>query len=178
MSEKRLNKTSSISELLSDTMFKSIKRNKTVKNALKHSTLFSFWNMIVGKKFEGLTRPTMIRNSIIFVSAKSPVIVQELNLYKARLLEKLNSYSMPLGIEIKDIFLSYKNYITHEEEKYLEDKPQWYEKETFDSVAVEEEFQGEIKRNIDKINFLNDNQKNKLILKIFDAKKAQTLREK
>ena len=107
---KKNNKTVSISDLINSTVFGDIVKEDKMSFVIKQTTVFSFWEDIVGKKFVKYTKPYVIKSSKIFVSVKSPVIIQELNLYKTKLLKKINSYSIPLGIEIKDIVFDYKNF--------------------------------------------------------------------
>ena len=176
----KLNKTLSADELLSDYVFGGLKNNPAMRNAIKQSTILSFWNSVVGKKFEKITNPTKIQNSILFVDAKSPVVVQELSLVKKKLIEKMNSYSLPLGISVNDIVLSYKNFKNQSEnlrENFIEDKPVQFQKESLENTQLDCDFQEEIKNNINKISFLNNEQKNSLISKIFDVKRAEIIRK-
>ena len=107
---KRFNKTATLKDLLEESVFNSsISKNK-MNNVIKHSTIFSFWNSVVGLKFSNHTKPYAIKANKLYVSTKSPVVAQELSLYKLKLLNKINSYSKPLGIEINDIIFNYKNY--------------------------------------------------------------------
>ena len=51
----KLNKTSTASELLSDGVFGGLKNNPSMQEAIRHSTILSFWPQIVGRKFEKFT---------------------------------------------------------------------------------------------------------------------------
>ena len=108
---RQINDTSSIGDLIDTSVF-CAKKNSKINHVVKQSTIFSFWKNVVGQKFVKFTKPYNIKYSKLYVSAKSPVVVQELSLYKAKLIEKINSYSKPLGIEIKDIiFIQRKTFI-------------------------------------------------------------------
>ena len=147
---------------------------------IKHSTIFSFWDSIVGAKFAKYTKPYSIKYNKIYVSAKSPVIVQELGLYKTKILRNINSYSMPLGLEIKDIIFSYKNYAADVPEtlsNQVEDKPVQLSKQEIQSVQISSEVEDKIKSNVEKIKFLNDEQKEKFASKIVSTYKAKNLQE-
>ena len=174
---KKINKTLSISELMSSTVFGQ-KAQEGFETVVKHSTIFSFWGEIVGKKFEKYTKPYAIKNSKIYVSTKSPALIQELTLFKTKILEKIKTYSSPLEIEIKDIVFNYKNFdeLTKQEDtSQVEDKPIYLKQEDFKEVKINEENFEEIKKSISKLNFLDENQKEKFIQKVRENEKVKTL---
>lgn len=148
---------------------------------IKHSTIFSFWGNIVGAKFAKFTRPYSIKYNKLYVSAKSPVIIQELGLYKTKIIKNINSYSMPLGIEIKDVIFNYKNYsMTTPESLSMqnEDKPVEISKTQLETVELDNETKQKIASNVDKIKFLNKEQKEKFARKIESTYKAKNFQEK
>lgn len=174
------NKTSTISELLNSKTFKDIMKGDKLAFVMKQSTVFSFWNNIVGSKFVNLTKPYSIKYSKLYVSTKSPVVAQELSLYKNKIIRNINSYSMPLGIEIKDIVFNYKNFTIQAPNaaKTKEDKPEWINNSDLSDIVLDENVERKIKENIDKIKFLNEGQKEKFIEKILTTYKARHLQEK
>jgi len=176
---KRNSEIQSIGELLSSSKFKDVIDCSKIDIVAKHATIFSFWNDILGLKFINLTKPFAIKNKKLYISAKSPVIIQELNLYKTKLLKKINSYSMPLGIEIKDIVYSYKNYTTNEEKEndYIEDKPENIPENLLNSIKLNKKTTDNLKKHINKINFLSENQKEILLNKIIAVKKAKVIQD-
>ena len=173
---RQINKTSKVSEIVNSLTFDDNKQNRNMQNVIKQSTIFSFWEDIVGVKFARTTRPFLIRYSKLYVSAKSPIIAQELSLLKSKLIPKINSYSLALGIKVKDIIFDYKNYYTSETKTDTEDKPIWYSCENFKQIELDCCEYENIKKAVEKINFLDDTQKEKLISKICNAKKAQIKR--
>lgn len=177
---KKYNPTTHIGELISKTAFGDMMKGNKMGAVIKHSTIFSFWNNIVGAKFSKFTKPYSIKYNKLYVSAKSPIIVQELSLYKAKILRNVNSYSMPLGIEITDIVFNYKNYcITTPEtlSNQVEDKPVEITKEQLQTVSIDNSLQEQIKKNVDRIKFLNDEQKKNFADKIASTYKAKNLQE-
>ena len=177
---KKFNQTSHIGELLNKTAFGEFMKENKMGQIIKHSTIFSFWDSIVGARFSKFTKPYSIKNQKIYVSANSPVVIQELNLYKTKILRNLNSYSMPLGFEIKDIIFNYKNYCATLPEtlsKQIEDKPIEITKQQLESVVLDEDVEKQIKGNVDKINFLNSEQKENFVNKIVSSFKAKNLQE-
>lgn len=176
---KKENKTQSLSQLLkSDAFFEIMNKNK-LNSIVKHSTVFSFWNNIVGAKFANITKPYAIKLQKLYVSAKSPVIIQELSLYKNKILAKINSYSKPLGIEIKDVIFNYKNFCatTPKTLNDKEDKPVWFKREELEGIEINPVTKQKIVEHIEKIKFLNSNQKENLISKLITNEKAKIMQK-
>ncbi len=175
---KQNNETKSISELLNDSIFNQTSQNK-LNSVIKQSTIFSFWDNIVGAKFSKFTKPYSIKYQKIYVSTKSPIIAQELSLYKNKILKKVNSYSQPLGMEIKDIIFNYKNF--HSSNPIvsygIEDKPIFLNNSQLNSIKINSSVQDKIKEHISKIKFLNNNQKDNLVSKIISTYQANELRK-
>lgn len=174
------NKTLSIGELISTTAFGKMAKSDKVEHLIKHSVIFSFWKEVVGKRFDKYTKPYKISNSKLYVSAKSPVIAQELSICKNKIMQKLNSYSMPLGIEIKDIIYNYKNYNQQKEKinNEIEDKPFYITLSDIEKQNIDDSLKEKIKAHINKINFLDDKQKETLINKICSTYKAKIIQMK
>ena len=175
----RTNKTNSISALLHSSAFSSMMSENKLNFVVKQSTIFSFWDSIVGSKFSKFTKPYSIKANKLYVSAKSPVVAQELSLYKTKILNKVNSYSQALGLEIKDIIFNYKNYTSTNPIKSntVEDKPVVIEKSTLNDIELAKENKEQIQKSIDKINFLDENQKQKLADKIVQNQKARIIQD-
>lgn len=176
---REIKETNTIGSLLNSTIFAQAQQEGKMGAVMKHSTIFSFWNNIVGAKFANFTKPYAIKGNKIYVTAKSPVIVQELNLYKTKILKNINSYSLPLGIKIVDIIFSYKNYSVSSpiENNQIEDKPVEISKEALNQVKIDSNLQKEIKKHIEKIDFLNEKQKEKFADKIISTYQAKTIRK-
>ncbi|MBR1617282.1 DUF721 domain-containing protein [bacterium] len=173
---RKINETKQIDELLNSCAFLSGNSDKRIQYFIKNATLFSFWGDIVGSKFAKFTKPKSIKYSKLYVAVKSPVIMQELLLVKNRLIEKVNKYSKPLGIVVKDVAFDYKSYQENPiKDDFIEDKPIWYKEADFNNVAVDEVFKADISCAISKINFLNCAQKEELISKICKVNKAKKL---
>ncbi len=180
-SQNRFGKTTSLSELLDKSIFAKRKFNFGMTKVVKHSTIFSFWNEVVGAKFANYTKPTALKGTKLYVSAKSPVIVQELTFCKPKILAKINSYSAPVGVEITDIILSYKNYSASSnpiKNTDIKDIPLTIDKEKLNSSEVDDALQKQIEQNVEKIRFLNDMQKNMLVSKIISTFKVKKFQDK
>lgn len=175
---KHINETKSISELLNTFTFGDKPRGKSLSDAVKFSTIVSFWDDIVGSKLAKYTTPTKIKYSKLYISAKNPAIIQEINFKKKKILEKLNSYSQALSITIKDLVLDYKNYTSELKEQNIipDEKIDYYNIDSLKNIELDENYKNNIKSAIDKIDFLKEDEKNKLIDKICNSKKAELKR--
>ena len=100
---------------IKDILENDLSANPKYKFALKCSTLFSFWEEIVGFKFAKFTRPTSIKFEKLYVECKNSAITQELTMFQKKIIEKIMVYAAPLGIKVSDIVFSYKNWKTNEE---------------------------------------------------------------
>ncbi|HEX21314.1 MAG TPA: DUF721 domain-containing protein [Actinobacteria bacterium] len=59
-----------------------------------------FWNEVVGDDVAKNTRPTAVRNNILFVSTNNPVWAHQLTIMKTKIIETVNK---KLKTTIKDI---------------------------------------------------------------------------
>lgn len=174
------NKTTSIGELIHNGAFGEFMSGAKLNTIIKHSTIFSFWSNIVGPKFSNITKPYSIKANKIYVSVKSPVIAQELSLYKTKILQKINSYSQPLGFVINDIVFNYKNYLATNPIKsnQVEDKPIFLKKEEINKVEISKVDEEKIQKTVSKMEFLNKEEKREFAKKLIDNSKAKIIQNK
>ncbi len=97
---------------LGDIIDETLANNPQYNFALKCSALFSFWGQIVGPKFEKFSKPVNLFHGKLNVVCKSPVVAQELTMFKSELLEKISKFATPLDLKITDLVFSYKNWET------------------------------------------------------------------
>lgn len=97
---------SSIGEIIDETLAD----NPRYKFAIKCSTLFSFWEQVVGPKFAKFSKPVNLNYNKLFVVCKNPAVVQELTMFKADLLKKISKFCEPLNLKITDFVFSYKDW--------------------------------------------------------------------
>ena len=177
--EKRENKTLTLAELLKKPIIKSkIGKNKLSEIA-KQSTLFSFWENIAGNKLAKISKPYKIKDNKLYITAKSATVSQQLFFIKKKLLDKINSYSKPIGIEIEDMVLSYKNYdeLTTTREIPVDEKMFFINNEQFKKIKLDDDLINSIKNSVNKIEMLNEKQKKELTEKILDNYKADLYRK-
>lgn len=179
MDTERQNKISTLSELLNKTVLKDKFNRSAYHLVAKHSIIFSFWDNIAGKKLSNLSKPYKIKAKKLYIATKSATVSQQITLIKTKLLEKIKTYSKPLGVEIEDIVLNYKNYdeLTLSSEIPKDEELIWINKEELDKVKINDEVKTSIKSAIDRINFLDEKQKEKLTDKILDNYRAETVRQ-
>ncbi len=177
---KRENKTQSIAQMFKSDVFCKLMGQNKLNSVLKHSAIFSFWSAAVGSKFACVTKPYAIKGARLYVSAKSSVISQELSLYKSKILNKLNSYSKPLGIELNDIIYNYKNYSVSvpKMSENIGNLPHMLSIDDLDNIEISQDFKNSIAEKVKKIEFLNQTQKENLISKIITNEKAKIIQKK
>jgi len=177
--ERKINNTQTISDLLNAFTFGDKPRGKSLSDAVKFSTIVSFWGDIVGSKLAKYTMPTKIKYSKLYISAKNPAVIQEMNFNKIKILEQLNTYSKALSITIKDLVFDYKDYTSQTIEKNLpkDEQIDYYSDKTLEDIKIDENFKNNINLAISKINFLKNEEKDILINKICNAKKAELKRK-
>ena len=157
MDFERENKTLTLGELLK----KPIIADKLNKNAYaeiaKHSTIFSFWGDIAGKKLSQIAKPYKIKDSKVYITTKSATVSQQILFVKNKLLEKFNTYSKPLGIVIEEIVFKGENELK--------------------DIKIDENILKSTKESVEKMNFLNKSQKETLVEKILTGYKAEIYRK-
>lgn len=163
---------------ISDVLNEKIFDFKKGQNALKHSTIFSFWGQIVGKKFEKCTKPYSIKGSKLYVTCENSFVLQELQFHKSLLIKKIKPYSEPLGIIISDLVLDYKNWEANNSNfEFGDNAVNFYDMNKVDSVKIDEKMFENVFLEIDKSEFLSDEQKEKFKTRILRLEKAKKLRD-
>lgn len=157
-----------------------------LKKGLKKATLFKFWEKVVGKKFEKVSKIIGLDNlngkNILTVACANAIVTSELMMFKQQLIKKMNTYSTPLDIEIEDILFSHKvwkadapkdsfigNVKIQTENPYKEN----LEGYNPDEIEVDEKEINEIKANIEANSVLSAEQKERLFNSILNDIKVQ-----
>ncbi len=165
---------------IKDILENDLSANPKYKFALKCSTLFSFWEEIVGFKFAKFTRPTSIKFEKLYVECKNSAITQELTMFSKKIIEKIMVYATPLGIKVSDIVFSYKNWKTNEEffdENEDTDFVEYAEEEIL-AQEISEEDEKIVFESVEKMEFLPPELKEKYYMDIIKNLKAEVLRKK
>lgn len=165
---------------IKDILENDLSANPKYKFALKCSTLFSFWEEIVGFKFAKFTRPTSIKFEKLYVECKNSAITQELTMFQKKIIEKIMVYATPLGIKVSDIVFSYKNWKTNEE-FFDENEDTDFVEYTEEEILAQEIPKADEKivfESIEKMEFLTPELKEKYYMDIIKSLKAEVLRKK
>ncbi len=165
---------------IKDILENDLSANPKYKFALKCSTLFSFWEEIVGFKFAKFTRPTSIKFEKLYVECKNSAITQELTMFSKKIIDKVMVYAAPLGIKVSDIVFSYKNWKTNEEffdENEDTDFVEYTEEEIL-AQELSKEDEKIVFESVEKMEFLTPELKEKYYMDIIKSLKAEALRNK
>lgn len=164
------------------------KEGKGLQNAMKKSTLFKFWDKVVGKKFENSSKPislaTKVDKTVLTVACESASVTSELMLYKKQLIEKFNVFANPLGFEIDDMIFSHKiwQHSNHSNQKSFENNVVLQEENPYkedlsgfdpDEITLDDDEVNSIKNNISKNKALSKEQQERLFNSIVYDLKVQ-----
>ncbi len=186
------NDFSKLSDILNESVLsadnKAWRFGQAFEKSRNYTMLFSFWKNVVGKKFEKLSIPYELKGSILFVSAASPAIIQELNFFKKDIIEKYSPYAQGLDLKITDIRFDYKNWsaikMTNSEKSstaFDTDVPEYYTQKDYETIGldnIEEEEFSKLKETIQKVESLPSHLKDKMFRSALNQYKAKKLRQK
>lgn len=75
-----------------------------LKKAITRTNMYNFWEQILPEKFKNKSKPySMLPGGKMVVACQSPVVAQELSLYKIALIQKFTPYMKSLNMKICDI---------------------------------------------------------------------------
>ena len=139
---------------------------------MRESVFFNSWSEIVGFRFKNNTRAVMIKSknniNTLVVAVKSPVISQELFLFKKDLLNKIENYSKPLGLIIDDIYFDAKLWREYKKEEHQSSNDEGirYLKEPYDidleHIEIPTSILEDIEKSLEKVHFGDENLKNRM----------------
>ena len=82
----------------------SMMSNPQMKKAITRTNMYNFWEQILPEKFKKKSKPySMLPGGKMVVACQSPVVAQELSLYKIVLLQKFAPYMKSLNMKVSDI---------------------------------------------------------------------------
>lgn len=90
---------------------------------ISQTVLLNVWAEAVGNRFKNTTKAVKIHNKILTIATKSPVVTQELSMFKTDILKKLDVLTKNLDIKIKEITFNHK--IWDEINKTYEEKTEF-----------------------------------------------------
>ena len=167
-----------ISDILAEEVFD----KSACTNSIKKAVAFSFWKNVCGAKFAKFSKPYDIKGKVLYITVKSPSVMQELMFYKNILLEKLKNYFLPVNIEIDEIRYDYKNWKTISTgASYLkgDESLEYYSKEEIGNVKLSQSEEEELEKatnTISNLTFLDEKIKNSMKKNIINSIKAKKIR--
>jgi len=85
-------------------IIESMLSSKDLKKAFTRSTLYKFWDKVVGKRFCEKSKPySMMGGGVLIVACANSSVAQELMLQKPQILEKFQPYLKSLHLSVKDL---------------------------------------------------------------------------
>ena len=121
------------------------------------------------------------------VSVVNSVVVQEMSLYKADILKKMEPYAKGLNFTINDIRFDYKNWLSIKNEFNKEsskafdiDAPEYYTDKDFEKICIDNDEELELQKvreNLLKNESLPAETKERIYNNILKSIKAQKLRK-
>lgn len=180
-----------LADILNESVLADKKFGQALDKCVSFSMLFSFWKDVVGKRFEKISIPYDLKGQVLFVSVMSPVVTQELSLYKADLLKKIEPYAEGLNFKITDIRFDYKNWFAVKSNNESENSsngssvfdivtPEYYTDKDYEAIGLDnnetKEFQ-KFRENLENNEFLPKNLKEKIYNNAVMMYKAQKLRK-
>lgn len=92
-----------ISDILSD-----VAKKSGMDFGVSQMALFNVWPSIVGNRFKNTSKAIKISGKTLTVATKSPSITQELSMFKAEILEKIEKTAKNLNIKVSEINFNHK----------------------------------------------------------------------
>lgn len=86
----------------------SVAKKSGLDNGLSQLAFFNVWSEIVGQRFKNTSKAIKINGNTLIVATRSPAITQELSMFKADILKKIQKTTQKLDINIKDIQFNHK----------------------------------------------------------------------
>ncbi len=185
------NDFSKISDIINESVLskdaKGAWSGQTFNKSANQAMLFGFWKDVVGKKFEKLSMPYELKGSILFVSAASPAVIQELGFYKNDIIEKYLPYAKGVDLNITDIRFNYKNWMSiknaspeNSSAAFDTDTPVYYTEKDYETIGLDNneklEFE-KLRETIFNIESMPPHLKEKMFNNALNQYKAKKLRK-
>ncbi len=184
-----------LADILNESVLADKRFGQALDKCVSCSMLFGFWKDVVGKRFEKVSIPYDLKGTVLFVSVMSSVVVQELSMYKAELLKKIEPYADGLNFKITDIRFDYKNWQsvknnieeisggkTKSGSKAFDiDVPEYYTEQDYETIGLdnneEDEFE-KLRESFAQHEFLPEGLREKILKSAMTGYKAKKLRDK
>ena len=178
---------SKLADVLNESVLADKRYGQALNKCVSFGTFFSFWENIVGKRFVKISIPYNLKGTTHLVSVVNSVVVQEMSLYKADILKKMEPYAKGLNFTINDIRFDYKNWLSIKNEFNKEsskafdiDAPEYYTDKDFEKICIDNDEELELQKvreNLLKNESLPAETKERIYNNILKSIKAQKLRK-
>lgn len=95
-----------------DSLLPGVAKVMGIDSRMKELMLMNYWPEIVKGKIANDTRPYSVTRTqkglVLNVGAKSSMVVQEINMVKMVVLDRLNSLASQIGLRVSDVYVSTK----------------------------------------------------------------------
>lgn len=145
--------------------------------------LFSLWPEVVGVRFKKNTKAIKINGKVLTVATKSSTVTQELSMFKADILKKLETMTKNLDIKIEEIIFNNKiwNEVTQKAEKTQEVEYRRYLPAPTDfdieQIEIPQNIQADIEKSFINTQNLSEEIKEKITKTIINDIKRQIWRK-
>ncbi|MEI8377031.1 MAG: DUF721 domain-containing protein [bacterium] len=161
----------------------SVAKQSGMNFGISQIALFSLWAEVVGVRFKKNTKAIKINGKTLTIATKSSTVTQELSMFKADILKKLENMTKNLDIKIDDIIFNHKiwNEINKASEKtedvqyrkYLP-APSDFEVE---QIEIPQNIKEDIEKSFENTQNLSEEIKQKIVKTIINDIKRQIWRK-
>lgn len=145
--------------------------------------LFNLWSQVVGNRFYKTTKAIKINGKTLTIATKSPAVTQELIMFKADILKKLDMMTKNLDIKIEDIIFNHKIWNEINKESNIKEEIQYRKylpaPTDFDieQIEIPQNIKEEIEKSFENTQNLSDEVKQKIINTTINDIKRQIWRK-
>lgn len=154
-----------------------------VNLGISQIALFQLWPEVVGVRFKKNTKAIKVNGKILTVATKSPTVTQELSMFKADILKKLDTMTKNLDIKIEEIIFNHKiwNEINQKAEAKQEVQYRRYLPAPTDfdieQIEIPQNIKTDIEKSFEHTHNLSEEMKEKIITTIVNDIKRQIWRK-
>ena len=156
-----------------------VAKKSGLEAGISQTVLFNLWTEAVGSRFRKNTKPVKIHNKTLTIATKSPSVTQELSMFKADIMKKLDVLTKNLDIKIKEIIFNHKvwdeihqNSGTKEEISYRKYLPAPSDADLA-KIELPQNLKEEIEKSFEKTENLSEEIKQKIIKTVSNDIKSQ-----
>ena len=161
----------------------SVAKQSGMNFGISQIALFSLWAEVVGVRFKKNTKAIKINGKTLTIATKSSTVTQELSMFKADILKKLENMTKNLDIKIDEIIFNHKiwNEINKASEKTEETQYRKYLPAPSDfeveQIEIPQNIKEEIEKSFKNTQNLSEDVKEKIVKTVINDIKRQIWRK-